>query len=60
MKTETAEKLTDHAKECGCREVKFHDEYELGQEGPWCRVYQCKKCSHTVREVLREIVKKAS
>lgn len=55
MDTETAELLTEHAKECGCHEVTFHDEYEMGIDGPWCRVYQCRKCSHTTREVLRDV-----
>jgi hypothetical protein len=58
VKAETAEKLTAHAKECGCHEVTFHDEYEMGCNAPWCRVYHCRKCSHTVREVLREVERK--
>lgn len=54
MDKATAEILTEHAQECGCHEVTFHDEYEMGIEGPWCRVYRCRKCGHVTREVLRD------
>jgi DNA-directed RNA polymerase subunit M/transcription elongation factor TFIIS len=54
MDQETAKILTEHAKECGGHEVTFHDEYEMGIAGPWCRVYRCQKCGHVTREVLRD------
>jgi len=54
MDKETAETLTAHARECGCHEVTFHDEFEIGIDGPSFRIYKCRECGHTTREVLRD------
>ena len=53
MDSETAELLTEHAKKCGSREVTVRNEFELGFDTPSFKIYQCRKCSHTTREVLR-------